>query len=165
MVYLCNLEHGVWYMDCTINTELLPDIAGIISIADGACPVAWARDAADIARMGCCGKSVMCRDGMQQLYTIIRDITTGKGQADDILLLSDVCGVISASQGCELAMRSSELISASLERYPDEWAGHIRRKRCTAGICYDSPVPVRSVGQSEDGEGMRRRRRKASDAE
>ena len=153
-------------MDCDLNIELLPLIdeitSGDLSVV---CPVDWALKAADIARMENCGKSVMCRDGMQQLYTIIRDITTGKGQGEDIELLGDICGVVGKAQGCGLAARSAALISGSIGRYPDEWAAHIRRKRCTANICYDAPVPVRSAADPEDGGGMRRRKRKPSDAE
>jgi len=122
-------------MDCVYNIELLPDIGEITDKPDWRCPVDWALNVADIARMNNCGESVMCRDGMQQLYTIIHDITAGRGQPEDIELLMDICGVISHSQGCDLAARSSELIIKSLDLYGEEWSGHIRRKRCAALIC------------------------------
>jgi len=122
------------------------------------CPVDWALRIADIARMNNCGQSVMCRDGMQQLYTIISDITTSKGQSEDIELLRDICEVIKQSEGCGIAGRSAELINKSVTLYPEEWAGHIRRKRCSARVCegYYSEAPT-----PERDEGMRRRKRKS----
>ena len=141
-------------MDCTLYTELLPDTDEIINKPNDRCPVDWALTVADIARMNNCGKSVMCRDGMQQLYTIIYDITTERGQPEDIELLTDICEVIKTSRGCALAARSSELICRSLELYPGEWDVHIRRKRCAASICYASPIPVRSAPEIGDGDNM-----------
>lgn len=146
-------------MSCFIGAEKLPGKDEIENIPNDRCPVNWALNVADIARLNCCGEHVMCRDGMPQLYAVITDITTGKGQPEDIELLTEICEVIKHSQGCLLASRSSELICESIERYRDEWAGHIRRKRCAAGLCYEPAVAAREVAD-DDGEGTRRRRRR-----
>jgi NADH-quinone oxidoreductase subunit F len=122
-------------MNCSLNVELLPKLDEIINKPAELCPVDWALRIADVARLNNCGKSVMCRDGMNQLYTIIRDITTEKGQSEDLELLRDICGVIKTSEGCGIAMRAAALIDESITRYSDEWDTHIRRKRCTALVC------------------------------
>ncbi len=122
-------------MSCTINSQLLPAFEEITNKPEGICPVDWAMGVADTARMNNCGKSVMCRDGMNQIYTIIRDITMEKGQSEDIALLKDICTVIKMSEGCIIAQKSAERIEESLMRYSDEWDIHIRRRRCTALVC------------------------------
>jgi len=149
-------------MDCTLYIELLPAVEEITDKPEDVCPVDWALRVADTARLNNCGQSVMCRDGMQQLYTIICDITTEKGQSEDIELISDVCEVIKQSEGCGVAARSAELISVSLERYADEWAGHIRRKRCTASVC-EGYYSAQAIPERADG--ARRRKRKTSDSD
>lgn len=150
-------------MNCSQNVELLPKAEELELGGEGFCPVDWAKKVADIGRMNNCGKSVMCRDGMNQLWTIIDDIVNGKAESSDYELLVDVSGVIAASKGCDLATQAAALISKSLSMYADEWQAHIKRKRCTNRVCEvlaaNMPViPQRPVG--EDG-APRRRRKKA----
>ena len=143
-------------MDCSLYVELLPEIDEIIEKPDNRCPVDWALRVADTARMNNCGKSVMCRDGMHQLYSIIQDIITEKGQSDDIELLRDICEVIKESQGCDIAAAAARLIYDSVTRYTQEWDIHIRRKRCTARVCEGyTAAPV----LPDNSGGMRRRKR------
>jgi len=149
-------------MDCNINIEMLPPIEEITDKPASRCPVDWALNIADTARMNNCGKSVMCRDGVQQLYSIILDITTEKGQSEDIELIQDICAVVKQSEGCDLAKRSAELINESIDGHMDEWLGHIRRKRCNAQVCKGySSAPV----LQDSSDGMRRRKRKSSGSE
>ena len=147
-------------MDCTINIDLLPPMEEITDKPEETCPVDWALHVADIARMNNCGESVMCRDGMQQLYTIINDITTEKGQSEDIELLKDICAVVRQSEGCGIARRSAELIDESVSLYLEEWAGHIRRKRCSARVC-KGYYSVQAASERDDV--MRRRKRKTAE--
>ena len=131
-------------MDCKLNVEMLPETGEIENKAADVCPVDWAQRVADVARMNHCGKSVMCRDGMNQLYTVIADITTEKGKSEDIELIRDICAVIKQSRGCGLAEKAAGLIDASLSLYSGEWDAHIRRKRCNAGVCKGYGVALRS---------------------
>ena len=153
-------------MNCNINVELLPKAEELETLAQAEtfCPVDWAKNVADIARMNNCGKSVMCRDGMNQLWTIINDITIGKAESTDMDLLTDLCNVIASCEGCEIACKAAEMIGKSISMYSEEWEAHIKRKRCTKRVCEvlaaNMPViPQRAVG--EDGAPRRRRRKSA----
>ncbi len=153
-------------MNCNHNVELLPKVEELAALAqaENFCPVDWAKKIADIARLNNCGKSVMCRDGMNQLYSIISDITIGNAESGDIELLTDLCGVIVSCQGCEIACQAAALIAKTLTDFPDEWEAHVKRKRCTKRVCEvlaaNMPViPNRPVG--EDGAPRRRRRKTA----
>jgi len=122
-------------MSCNQFVELLPGQGEITDKAEDVCPVDWALKIADKARLNNCGKSVMCRDGMNQMYTIILDITTEKGRPKDVELLRDICTVIKESQGCDIAAKAAMLIDESIRLYGEEWDAHTRRKRCTALVC------------------------------
>lgn len=122
-------------MNCNYHVELLPDASEIAELGAGVCPVDWAHRCIEIAHRENCGQSVMCRDGLTQLSMIVKDIVTGNGQNDDIALVKELCQVIAATGGCELAEKTAKNVLASLERYPDEWEQHCRRKRCAALVC------------------------------
>ncbi len=113
----------------------LPDTSEILEKAETVCPVDWALAVADKARRESCGKCVMCREGTLQLYTIISDIVSGKGESDDPDLILDLCGVIGEAADCEMAREASSLIRLSLETHRDDWNAHILRKRCPALVC------------------------------
>ena len=147
-------------MDCDLYVELLPEYGDIVNKPVTLCPVDWALRVADITRMNNCGKSVMCRDGMHQLYTIILDITTEKGQPEDIDLLMDICVAVSESQGCGIAAKAAFLIRESIVMFRSEWEAHIRRKRCSALVCKGyTAAPV----LPDSSAGTRRRKRKPAD--
>ena len=122
-------------MDCKINVELIPEASEIDELKVGMCPVDWAKNCIDIAHKENCGKSVMCRDGMTQLSLIVNDIVSGKGQSDDIALVKELCQVIATTGGCELAQKAAKNVLYSMEKYPEEWDQHCRRKRCSALVC------------------------------
>lgn len=114
------------------KVDLIPDIS---TLTEGICPVCWAKDCIAIARHENDGTSVMGRDGMTQLLILINDITTGKGENEDIELLKDLCTVISEADGCDIAAKAAANVLYSLDKYGDEWDLHCRRKRCTALQC------------------------------
>ena len=122
-------------MDCKINVELIPDASEIAEARSGVCVVDWAKKVVETARHENCGKSVMCRDGITQVAAIIEDIVSGKGQPDDVALVKELCEVIASTGGCELAQKAAGDVLASIEKYPEEWDAHCRRKRCTNLIC------------------------------
>lgn len=140
-------------MDCTKFLELLPPADDVTNKPDNVCPVNWALNVAATARINNCGISVMCRDGMQQLYVIIKDITTEKGKTEDIELIGDICDVLEGSEGCDVAKKASTLIGTSLKLYLDDWNAHIMRKRCAANVCYEAI-------QIAQGGGMKKRKKK-----
>lgn len=122
--------------DCREYAKVLPDIAQIAEKAEGVCPVDWTLKVVKAARSEACGKSVMCRDGLWQIELIIKDAVSGRGSSEDIELLKELLGVMKTS-GCELAGGAAKLALESMERYPEEWDAHIRRKRCSSLICAD----------------------------
>ena len=122
-------------MICENKADFLPDINEIMTLGENVCPVDWALKVADSSRKASCGKCVMCREGLLQLYTIISDITEDHGESEDIELLVDLCEVINETGGCEISQKASELILTSLKEHTEEWTKHLRRKKCSASVC------------------------------
>ena len=122
-------------MKCEVNAAILPDAKEIEALTPGVCPVDWAKGCVEKAREENCGKNVMCRDGMTQLLAILSDLVRGKGESEDLELLRDLAQVISTSPGCALAAKAAGNLLYSLDRYPEIWESHLRRKRCPAGVC------------------------------
>ena len=122
-------------MNCTHNVELIPDVSEVAEIQEGLCPVDWAKRCVDTARQSNCGKSVMCRDGINQLSLILNDIVSGGGQPDDIALVRELCEVIASAGGCAMAEKTAGNVLFTLDKYADAWEQHCRRKRCPALVC------------------------------
>ncbi len=120
---------------CEKTGELFPDVSEILEKKDDVCPVDWALNIAEAGSKASCGKCVMCREGLLQIYTIISDITMDQGESEDLELITDVCQVIQDIAGCEMAKKASELVLASVHNYSDEWGKHIRMKRCSTLVC------------------------------
>lgn len=148
-------------MNCNHSVELLPKIEEIRAKAEDVCPVDWAKRVADIGRMNNCGKTVMCRDGLNQLWNIINDITIDKGEAEDLELIRDICEVLMLSEGCELSKTAASLINESLSLYYEEWNAHLKRKRCSARVCAVLAANMPAPAVRQEGETTRRRRRKS----
>lgn len=122
-------------MICDISSRSLPEVPEA-SFTDGnECPVDFGKKLMDTARRESCGKCVLCREGTWQVYEIIKDITEGKAESNDIELLTELLQQISENGGCEMSARAASVCLDLLRNYQLEWDQHIRRKRCTNLIC------------------------------
>lgn len=124
-------------MECKAYLENLPDVTQITDKPEDVCPVDWALQVAYTVVQDNCGMSVVCRDGMKQIYTIIKDVTQSRATSDDLVLLHDICQTIMEYEGCEYSHEAANLILKSLDTCSGEWSKHILRKRCTALVCRD----------------------------
>ncbi len=120
---------------CEKGTLFIPSVSEIANKHETFCTVDWAKNMFDTARRESCGKCVFCREGTIQIYTIIKDISEGKGEQDDIELLAELFRILRENAGCEQARTAAGNLLFALENYPDEWEAHIKRKRCPALAC------------------------------
>lgn len=121
---------------CDHAADILPDIEELQHKPDTVCPVQMACEMARAARMESCGKDVMCRDGLAQVFLLCESVTQGHASPSDLDLLRECCEVIALAGGCEMAVRCAQMILRSLELFAEEWADHVGgRKRCKALSC------------------------------
>lgn len=122
-------------MICETKSNILPCI-NKVSFSDGnACVVDFSKKQMDAARRESCGKCVLCREGTWQVYEILKGITEGKAEGEDLELAKELLYLISTNAGCEMSVTAATRCLELIEEYKDEWDLHIRRKRCTNLIC------------------------------
>lgn len=121
--------------NCEMTAAGLPGVDEIINKAEDVCPVQWAAGVAHKAHQATCGRDVFCRDGLNQLYLIITEITNDRGSVEDLDLLRELCDTIMLGAGCELSYKAAELVKASLDNYGDDWRDHMVKRKCAAFQC------------------------------
>ena len=121
--------------NCDMTAAGLPGVEEILNKPEDVCPVQWAAAVAHQAHQSTCGHDVFCRDGLNQLYLIMEEITNDRGTTEDLDLLAELCDTMLTGAGCELSYKAVELVKASLDNYGEEWRAHIVRKKCSAFQC------------------------------
>ena len=123
---------------CSVTSESLNELIELAAKAGegtGVCPVETAYLIADKAIQQSCGKGVMCRDGLRQIWLILEDITNGRGKNEDIELLQEICGIIKECADCELSEVTVTQVEKLLNEHMEDFELHIKRKSCKNLIC------------------------------
>lgn len=82
-----------------------------------------------------CGKCVYGYEGAAQLDLTVGDITAKKSRSTDMAQLTKLCKLMVEQSLCEDGVELAETALAMLDKYADEFASHIAKKNCTAGVC------------------------------
>lgn len=82
-----------------------------------------------------CGKCTPCREGTWWLVQILRDLENGKGTAEDLDKLLDLCDNILGRSFCALGDGATSPITSSIQYFRDEYIAHL-----TNGGCPFDPV-------------------------
>ena len=108
---------------------------GMVVMHEGTCMVDFARYFLDFAQKESCGACVPCRLGTNQMLEILRDITAGKGTAEDIDLLLDVAEGVKMGSLCGLGQTAPNPVLTTLRYFRDEYETHVLQRRCPTGSC------------------------------
>lgn len=119
-------------MNCHVTASALPERS---TLSSDTCCVDWALRCVTLAREESCGESVMCREGLTQLFLLITDVTSGRAASQDLDTIRDLCEVMASTEGCILAKTAAENVLYTLTQYPEDWDMHARRKRCAKLAC------------------------------
>ena len=122
-------------MICDRKDSILPHLNEESFSTGNSCVVDFSKMLMDTARRESCGECVLCREGTWQVYEIIKDITEGKAENEDLELLNELLEIMRSNAGCEMTAIVSSRCLQLLTDYQNEWNLHIRRKRCTNLIC------------------------------
>ncbi len=82
-----------------------------------------------------CGKCVFGYEGATQLELTLNDITLKKSRSTDMAQLTKVCQFMTTQAICEDGVELAETALAVFNQYSDEFAAHIAKKSCKAGVC------------------------------
>jgi NADH:ubiquinone oxidoreductase subunit F (NADH-binding)/(2Fe-2S) ferredoxin/Pyruvate/2-oxoacid:ferredoxin oxidoreductase delta subunit len=106
---------------------------GMIVLDEETCMVDFARFFLAFLADESCGKCVPCREGIQQMLSIVTDITQGKGKKGDLELLAELTEVSSASL-CALGKGAPNPVLSTLKHFRDEYQAHLEG-RCPSFTC------------------------------
>ncbi len=109
---------------------------GIVVIDDQSCMVDTAKFFTDFCVEESCGKCIPCRAGLVKVKEIFDNITTGKGQSDDIAALDKSGNYIKEASLCGLGQTAPNPVLTTLRYFREEYQEHIVEKKCRAGKCF-----------------------------
>ena len=108
---------------------------GMVVMDDSTCMVDVARYFLEFSLEESCGQCAPCRVGTEQMLTILKDITQGKGREGDIDLLVEMGKAIIDGSICGLGQSAPNPVLSTIRYFRDEYEAHIRDKECPAKAC------------------------------
>lgn len=128
-------------IDTAIDFKSLTDIGsmmgsgGMIVMDQSDCMIDICRFYLDFAQDESCGKCTPCRIGTKRLLEILKKISTGQGEMEDLEILEKLCHDIKDASLCGLGQTAPNPILSTLQYFKAEYIAHIKEKRCPAGTC------------------------------
>src|SRR5208337_796088 len=108
---------------------------GMIVMDEATCMVDVARYFIDFLIDESCGKCTPCREGLQQMHRLLREITEGRGTEADIASLEELAGVVRDTSLCGLGTSAPNPVLTTLRYFRDEYLAHIEAHKCPAHVC------------------------------
>ena len=108
---------------------------GLIVMDEDTCMVDMAKFFLEFTVDESCGKCSPCRIGTMRLLEILKKITDGKGEMEDLDKLEELANYIKSASLCALGQTAPNPVLSTLRFFRDEYIAHIVEKRCPAGVC------------------------------
>lgn len=108
---------------------------GLVVMDEDTCMVDVARYFLDFTQRESCGQCIPCRLGTKQMFSILDDITKGKGKLEDIETLLELSESIKIASICGLGKTAPNPVLTTIKYFRDEYEAHIIDKKCPAGVC------------------------------
>lgn len=87
------------------------------------------------SRKNGCGKCTFCREGLNQIYGHITDITSGKGKKEALDMIKEIGEAMTFSCGCSVGTVGADFVLDTMEHFMSEFDAHIKKRNCPAGVC------------------------------
>lgn len=123
-------------LETTIMEKDSDIFTGGVEVLDQSyCAADFTKQILEGAKADSCGKCPLCREGTYQFYTIFNEITNGKAKNTDPALLKDMAETIGWGAFCSFGRNMVNVVRTAFDVMGDEIEGHIKRKKCEAGVC------------------------------
>jgi NADH:ubiquinone oxidoreductase subunit F (NADH-binding)/NAD-dependent dihydropyrimidine dehydrogenase PreA subunit len=129
------------FLDMSVDYDSLQQVGsimgsgGMIVMDSSNCMVDVARYFISFLFEESCGKCTPCREGLKQMLQILTDITSGRGEPGQIVLMEELCATMASASLCGLGQSSANPILSTLKYFRDEYEAHILNKKCPALVC------------------------------
>jgi NADH-quinone oxidoreductase subunit F len=114
--------------------------ASIIVMDDATCMVKQVRRMVDFYAHESCGQCTPCREGTAWMAKILRRIEDGEGSEDDMDALLDLGKNMTGTTICVLSDSAAAPTASSIQKFRDEYLGHIRDGVCPARASLGSGI-------------------------
>jgi NADH:ubiquinone oxidoreductase subunit F (NADH-binding)/(2Fe-2S) ferredoxin len=129
------------HLDTTLDYESLTAIGaivgsgGMVVMDEDSCMVDVAKFFLEFTKDESCGKCVPCREGIPQMMEILKKITTGKAEMDDLKKLESLALMLKSASLCALGQTAPNPVLSTIRHFREEYEAHIKDKKCPAGVC------------------------------
>jgi len=129
------------FFDTPVDYESLANLGaimgsgGMVVMDEDTCMVDVARYFVEFSHSESCGKCIPCRVGLDQALRLLRKITEGEGEWDDLRRLEDLGTMIREASLCGLGQTAPNPVLTTLRYFRREYQEHIRARHCEAGVC------------------------------
>ncbi len=143
------LDHQIDYESLALAGTIMGS-GGMVVFDQHTCMVDTSKFFLEITQAESCGKCTPCRIGIRRMYEILDRITKGKGRLWDIELLEELGAHIRTTSLCGFGMTAPNPVLSTIRHFRDEYAVHIKDKKCPAMVCKDllsfSCIPENCTG-------------------
>lgn len=108
---------------------------GLVVMNDKTCMVNVARFFLEFTQRESCGKCVPCREGTEQMLSMLNDIVEGRATLKTLENLEDLARAVQKSSLCALGKTAPNPVLSTLKHFKEEYLAHVVDKRCPAGVC------------------------------
>ena len=108
---------------------------GMIVMDDGTCMVDVARYFISFLVEESCGKCTPCREGLKQMESILRDLTSNRARRGDVELLRFLAENLRDTALCGLGQSAANPVLSTLRHFPEEYEEHEKEGFCRSGVC------------------------------
>ena len=108
---------------------------GPVVMNDKTCMVNVARFFLEFTQRESCGKCVPCREGTEQMLTMLNDIVEGRATLKTLENLEDLAKAVQKASLCALGKTAPNPVLSTLKHFREEYLAHVVDKRCPAGVC------------------------------
>ena len=108
---------------------------GLIVMDENTCMVDIAKFYLEFTADESCGKCTACRIGTKRLLDILKKITDGKGEPEDLEKITELAEHMKSSSLCALGQSAPNPILSTMKHFSDEYIKHVYAKKCSAGVC------------------------------
>lgn len=115
---------------------------GLIVMGEQSCMVDVARFFMEFCLDESCGKCVPCRTGTIEIYRLLTRIGNGSGRPGDLEDLERLCVMVKDASLCGLGAAAPNPVLSTLRWFRGEYEAHLDDRRCPAGVCRMSEVPI-----------------------
>jgi NADH-quinone oxidoreductase subunit F len=127
-------------LDIPVDYESIKDgislgSGAVLVIDDRNCAVDIAKKVAKFYMHESCGKCTPCREGTRELYTLLDEISKGRGKIEYIDRIKNLAQEIADSSFCGLGQSVNMPILSLYDNFKDEFMAHIGASECPVGVC------------------------------